>query len=211
LDPTCCGNCRDILFDELGSGEIVTGPVNDIVSVANFEDIKFNGFRNLDEVPMELLRKVGILANHGRKLRMDAYSSGKRPERNYLVGIETEKEFHIGAHDIGADYHPIYAGRDAMRQARRAKDPFIKSIIVFADSKEKPYVMYKDRQHLSELNIDGEVLSGKENNPPVHLFTPTRAWTASLKETLPFPFVVTAFGDDFVNTYRNWAKEAYSA
>ncbi|HLD39478.1 MAG TPA: hypothetical protein VJB05_04165 [archaeon] len=212
LEPTCCGNCRDVLFDDFEYGEIVSGsPAGGIASVATFDDIKFDGFRGTTPY-VGLCRLAAKINKRGEELVKDAYSGSQRHERNYFVGITTDSGFYyVGAHDVACDFQPIYAGRDAMRQARRSRDPFIKSIIVV--SQEKPRVMYKDRQHLLELNIDGEMLSGQERNPPIFLVSfkneVTGMWGARLKETMPFPFMVTAFGDEFIDKYKAWCKKAY--
>lgn len=105
------------------------------------------------------------------------------------------------------DYHPVYALRDAIRQARRANDPFAQSVVIVSEDfgdKRAPQVMYKDRQHLLELNLQAELLAGKENNPPVWLATygaqrrVTAAWRTSVKEWIPFPFIPRNFGQDFI-------------
>lgn len=111
------------------------------------------------------------------------------------------------------DYHPIYAGRDAVRQAIRNFDPFISKLVVVRHTTpnttlfKAPHVMYKDRQHLLELNLQAELILDKEQDPPVFLINyqveNTRprvidAWTTTLKTWLPFPFTARNFGPEFL-------------
>jgi hypothetical protein len=122
------------------------------------------------------------------------------------------------------DYHPIYAGRDACRQAIRDSNPFIQRVIIVCEDPDRrrkmPHVMYKDRQHLLETNLQAELLQGHEQDPPVLLFNYYRktrtknravvitgAWRTSVKKWLPFPFTAGNFGPEFVEFltkyYRN--------
>jgi hypothetical protein len=79
--------------------------------------------------------------------------------------------------------------------------------MIFCEEADRgaPHVMYKDRQHLLELNLEGELVSGKEVDPPVYLinydvfrYQPVKAWQTSVKEWLPFPFSPLNLGSDFV-------------
>ena len=102
------------------------------------------------------------------------------------------------------DYHPIYALRDAVRQVRRENDVTTGLTAIYVvccgDGTLPPDVMYKDRQHLLELNLQTELIMGKENNPPIYLGTMikgvlTGMWRTSVKEWLPFPFTASNFMD----------------
>jgi hypothetical protein len=124
------------------------------------------------------------------------------------------------------EYHPIYALRDAVRQARRNRSARIKQVVIVAPSAGKdipPHVMYKDRQHLMELNLQGELMSGDPRDPQVHLITYDESnyekngrlfegalagvWTTSVKEWLPFPFSPANFGPEFVKRLTDYYKK----
>src|SRR5688572_25531748 len=145
-----CGNCRDIMLDELGPNiELVTGGLNGGPAyIAQLSDYIFDDFtpaRNTDYVRLSEEIKATILA--GNKLVNDAYSPDSHKSRHYHALIVTESDHYFGAFDVMCDYHPIYALRDAIRQARRNWDPFIKQVIVVCenDASKPPHVMYKDR------------------------------------------------------------------
>jgi len=80
-----------------------------------------------------------------------------------------------------------------------------------------PDVMYKDRQHLLELNFQQQCLTGYEVNPPVFLVNyeyfvgkPPKInglWETSVKGWLPYPFSPAAFGDEFVSLATKKFKE----
>jgi len=73
--------------------------------------------------------------------------------------------------------------------------------------------MYKDRQHLLELNFQQECVSGQPSDPPIYLVMYERdakgpkirtVFKTSVKKWLPFPFSPANFGDEFV---QNAAKK----
>lgn len=209
--PAPCGNCRDIMLEDLGKDfEIVSGTADGgIAVVANMDDFLFSHFRNLGVVdtPRDVLEKIKTAIQQGVLLVNDAYSPKHvHPERRYHALITTHSNNFVGARDVMCEYHPIYALRDAIRQARRANDPFVQSVVIVCEdfSGRTPHVMYKDRQHLMELNLQAELLSGEENNPPIFIATyddqgrVVNVWATSVKEWLPFAFSPRNFGPEFV-------------
>ncbi len=229
-----CGNCRDIMLEDLGEDfEIVSGaPEGGVAVVVKMSDFLFkhpvaqdleSGDRRL-----ELNRKVRQVFNSCIGIENDAYSPGNvHPERRYFAMIEMDGDnFFCGAHDVMCEYHPIYALRDAVRQARRYRSAHIKEVYVVGPSTghgKFPHVMYKDRQHLLELNLQGELMAGEERNPPVHLLTFDAskighfsrlledaligAWRTSVKEWLPFPFSPRNFGPEFLKHLTDYYQK----
>lgn len=230
---TPCGNCRDIMRDDLGSEfEIISGAKDGGVAVvAAMRDYLFEHPRQAqaaaydwltharwDEYVVEAVRECGKLENN-------AYMPPNylRPGRVYYAVVETRKAKYFGAHDVMCEYHPIYALRDAIRQARRANDPFVQSVRIVAEwgggEDFPPHVMYKDRQHLVELNVQAELLSDRERDPDIFLMTydgehyrrtkkiAVRAvWVTSVKEWLPFVFTPKNFGPEFVEHLTAYYK-----
>ncbi len=214
---TPCGNCRDIMLEDLGADfEIVSGAAEGGVAIViNMSQYLFSKFRSLDidNVPADVLKKMTATMRQGARLVNDAYSpKNVHPERRYHALITTHDYDFVGARDVMCDYHPIYALRDATRQARRANDPFVQSVIIVCEDfgGGAPQVMYKDRQHLLELNLQAELLTGKENDPSVTLATynaqrqVTAAWQTSVKEWIPFPFIPREFGQEFIENLTNY-------
>lgn len=207
---TPCGNCRDIMLDDLGKDfEIVSGTVDGgIAVVVSMNHYLFSEFKklNITDISSYLLLDIGNTVKYGEILCNDAYSPKDiHPERKYHALINTDDNQFFGAHDVMCDYHPIYALRDAIRQARRYHDPFVKSVVIVSkDSGGKaPHVMYKDRQHLMELNLQAELMMNQENDPPVFLVTHddekiVNAWQTSVKEWIPSVFTPRNFGPEFV-------------
>ena len=206
-----CGNCRDLLLDEFGEDfEIVSGaPEGGLAIVAKMKDYLFSQFRlmHIDHEEPILPDEIKMAIKQGELLANDFYSPPDvHPERRYHAMIATVKNFYVGARDVMCEYHPIYALRDAIRQARRGNDPFVESVTIVCEDFDggAPHVMYKDRQHLLELNLQAELLLGVEQNPPVYLVTYGQrkeivgAWKTSVKEWLPFPFDPRNFGPEFV-------------
>lgn len=228
---TPCGNCRDIMLEDLGTDfEIVSGAASGgIAIVAKMSQYLFSEFRSLDcknadlkvEGKVEGIDSANVWDNIDKAIRRgallvnDAYSpKNVHPERRYHALIETPKHTFIGARDVMCDYHPIYALRDAIRQARRANDPFVQSVVIVCEDfgGGAPQVMYKDRQHLLELNLQAELLVGKENDPPVFLATYDAQhqvigiWETSVKEWIPFAFIPSNFGQEFIENLTNYFR-----
>jgi cytidine deaminase len=199
-----CGNCRDIMRENFGENfEIVAGnPESEIALVVPMSFYLFENYRPV-KVEGRHVNAVQRIVFEGRYLENDFYSPADvHPRRKYYVGIKTVQKTYFGAHDIMCDYHPIYALRDAVRQARRNHDPYFEEVwIVGKDVHgEPPDVMYKDRQHLLELNLEQELLLGMEYDPTVFLATydgedgkPRTIWQTTAKEWLPFPFAAKNF------------------
>lgn len=209
--PAPCGNCRDIMLEDLGKDfEIVSGAADGgIAIVANMSNYLFSNFRNLGvaDTPLDILGKIKTAIRQGALLINDAYSPKHvYPERRYHALIATLNNNFVGARDVMCEYHPIYALRDAIRQARRANDPFVQSVVIVCEDfgGGVPHVMYKDRQHLMELNLQAELLTGQENDVPVYLATYlgqeqiTSLWKTSVKEWLPLAFSPRNFGPEFI-------------
>ena len=216
---TPCGNCRDIMLEDLGNDfEIVSGAADGGVAVvANMGHYLFSGFRSLGipDIPSDVLDKIGVAIRQGALLVNDAYSPKHiHPERRYHALIATRNNSFVGARDVMCEYHPIYALRDAIRQARRVNDPFVQSVVIVCEDfgGGVPHVMYKDRQHLVELNLQAELLVGQENDPPVFLVTHddkgqvVSARQTSVKEWIPLVFTPRNFGPEFVEHLTNYFR-----
>lgn len=199
-----CGNCRDIMLAELGPDfEIVAGAdVGGLAVVTQMKDYLFDNFKALkSRWPSNLKTEILETVQKGDTLMNDAYSLGAHQSLQYHASIVTATYHHFGARDIMVDYHPLYALRDAIRQARRNNDPMIKRVIIVCQDfgGGPPQVMYKDRQHLLELNLQAELISGSKQNPPVFLATHhdgriTNVWVTSIKRWLPMPFTLYHLG-----------------
>jgi len=213
-----CGNCRDIMRDEFGNTdlEIVRGrPDGEVAVVVPLSHYLFDNYvplmqrgelSNAPKAHGELRRAQTILWETlcgGRAIENDAYSPRDvHPRRRYYACVVTETAQYMGAHTVMADYHPSYALYDAIRAALRENDTALSTIYVVGcgDGTLPPDVMYKDRQHLLEFNLQTELVTGKEIDPPVYLGTMaegivTGIWRTSVKEWLPFPFTARNFMD----------------
>lgn len=225
--PNPCGNCRDIMIDTFGTDfEIASGaPEGGLAIVTPMQTLLFEEPKEItsrielvNELDMYLddfKKLVNLTVTKGKDLTNDAYSpSGINPERKYYALIMTGKKQFFGGRDVMVDYHPIYALRDAIRQSRRAKDPFIKRVIIVAEEPDitMPHVMYKDRQHLLELNLQAELVKNKQQDPPVFLVSLdesgklNKVWKTSVKQWLPFPFNPGDFGNEFVKHLSAYHK-----
>lgn len=216
---TPCGNCRDIMLEDLGQNfEIVSGTADGGTAVvANMSHYLFSDFRSsaVADVSPDTLEKIKVAIRQGAVLINDAYSPKSiHPERRYHALVNTRSSNYVGARDVMCEYHPIYALRDAIRQARRANDPFVQSVIIVCEDfgGGVPHVMYKDRQHLVELNLQAELLTRKENDPPVFLATYDNqeqvvgAWQTSVKEWIPLVFTPRNFGPEFIEYLTGYFK-----
>lgn len=223
-----CGDCRDFMLDVFGPElEIVSGSAGGGMSVvAKLSDylFKFDGSENLDLNPSFERSFLGTFL--GGSLHVcDNYSPPDvRPERRYYACITGKYGRYYGALDLMCDYHPIYPLRDAIRQARRARDARFDSVVIVGQDTSKDladvplHVMYKDRQHLMEFNLEQELLDDKEVDPPVYLvrlqnsldgIRINHVWRTSVKEWLPFPFSPRNFGPEFVSTFARKIKARY--
>jgi len=222
--PTCCGNCRDIMRDTLPLNTMIFGghPNGGKVIVAHLWDLLGDDYQRSktvysggDFLEEEAKRKLGslnaieVMVGDCLELQNDIYFPGKpNPGRSYVAIIGRPGQTYLGAHDVMCDYHPIYAVRDAVRQVRR--DPgrmLLFSYALVASRFYFPDVMYKDRQHLLELNFQQECLIGREMDPPVYLamyeledgeIKIKRIVKTSVKKWLPFAFSPANFGKEFV-------------
>ena len=229
--PAPCGNCRDVMIDGLGTNfEIVSGATDGgLAVVVPMDMFTFNPQEQIDinsRKRLEVSNGLGMSKGDftaivsktlkaGKWLTNDAYSTPTViPERKYFATIVTDHNLFHGARDVMVDYHPIYALRDAIRQARREDDSSIQSVIVVAEDPNinLPQVMYKDRQHLVEFNLQGELIREREKDPPVFLVGHdekgkiTTVHKTSVKEWLPFAFSPRNFGDEFVKYLGGYHK-----
>lgn len=210
--PALCGDCRDLLLDEFGPYfEIVSGILDGgLATVINMRNYLFFDFERINGncVNRTILGYFEKIRDHKKtkNIEHDVYSSNIHPERKYYVMIDTSIGEYFGALDVMCDYHPIYPLRDAIRQVRRENSSFaIKSVhILFENLKDGvlPHVMYRDRQHLLELNAQAEQFCQKEMNPPVFLFDSqggqlVSMYKTTVKQWLPFAFVPQAFSNNF--------------
>lgn len=216
---TPCGNCRDILLEDFGDNlEIVSGaPNGGLAIVTNMKQYLCPDFREtpVSSIPSDVMARCKIAIRRGAQLVNDAYSpKDVRPERRYHALIKTQNKTYIGARDIMCDYHPVYALRDAIRQARRNNDPFVHSVVIVCEDFGGgiPQVMYKDRQHLLELNLQAELVTGKENDPTILIMTHNprgkivSAWLTTVKKWLPLPFTPRNFGPEFIEGLTKYFK-----
>jgi len=222
--PTCCGNCRDIMRDSFPTSALIFSgaPNGGKVVLARLTDLLVDDYEITDEKeidgnrPLSSKVKTAIINAicAGRKLENDIYSPREpHPRRRYYASIDNGLDYYCGAHDVMCDYHPIYALRDAVRQARRENKPqFEYAVVACRDDGTglPPDVMYKDRQHLLELNFQQECLVGGKVDPAVYLvtfqeinssrnFEITKFWRTTVKTWLPYPFTPSAFGQDFID------------
>lgn len=226
--PNPCGNCRDIMRDDLGQDfEIVCGSrEGGMAIVTKMRDFLFEQFQRAnisDEFRRHFQRLVFDTFEKGEYLLHDAYSpKNVLPERRYHAAIFGGKMAHYGALDLMCEYHPIYPLRSAIHQARREHDVDLGWVLVVgADTSEEladvpPYVMYMDRQHLMELNLEQELVAGRENDDPRVMLVRCRqgangreiagAWETSVKEWLPYPFSPRNFGPEFVQQMTAYCK-----
>lgn len=218
-----CGNCRDILFDEVGEElEIVAGAPNGGSAVIS--TLKSYLFKNYQKIPRVkaltleegFITKVWDTLREGERITFDGYSPKDiHPERRYYASVSTKRGLYFGGLDLMCDYHPIYPLRDAVRSARRAGDPNPEFAILLGQepSSNPPHVMYKDRQHLFELNLQQELLSGKNLDPKVYLISQRErgsiweVWQTSVKQWLPNPFSAQNFGDEFLEGLKEYYHE----
>lgn len=218
-----CGNCRDIMLADLNwDSEIVHGnPQSGVVVVAELRDYFFDAFTPASGPITSHVRKdVEGIVESARKFENNAYAENVPANRRYFVMIQTKRgNRFFGAHDVPCDYHPVYAGRSAMLQARWVRDTEIAYVAVVYQKRtgailEPPHVMYKDRQHLMELNYEGEIMSGTRNDPPVHLVACDEnldvvgAWETTLEAWLPLPFTPRNFmNPDVMARYYKGLRE----
>ncbi|MBI3590702.1 MAG: hypothetical protein HY094_04900 [Candidatus Melainabacteria bacterium] len=229
--PSPCGNCRDIMRDTFGTNfEIASGaPEGGLAVVVPMSTFTFDTPREVNigaRKRLEVYSALGMnkgdfnslvakTIKEGKFLTNDPYCPPKiHPERRYYATIVTNRGLHHGGRDVMVEYHPIYALRDAVRQGRREDDSSgIQSVIVVAeDPNMMPDVMYKDRQHLLEYNLQGELVREEEHDPPVFLVSHdeegkiTGIGKTSIKEWLPLAFSPANFGDEFVNYLASYHK-----
>jgi cytidine deaminase len=219
-----CGNCRDIMLEDLGEDfEIICGaPEGGIAVVTKMKDYLVEDFKEItiNNGPPSVdihsfLEKLLKTVSAGEQLENDAYSPKEiHPERRYYALIATRYGDYIGARDVMCEYHPIYALKDAIRQARRVNDPYIDYVIIVCEDfgGGPPHVMYKDRQHLIELNLQQELLLDEERDPKVYLATHKqreiiRFWQTSIKEWLPFAFTPRNFGPEFIKRLEKYYQQ----
>lgn len=206
--PAPCGNCRDIILDDLGPDfEIVSGAAGGGLAIVTkmrdylFEDFtEFTGWSDIPGFQAEII----LAAVEGERLTNDAYSSQSQyPERAYSALLNTDMGFVIGARDTMCDEHTIYALRDAVRQARRKGHTNVRRVVVVASCSNAPHVMYKDRQHLAELILQNELVTMSENDPPIFLVSYQdnqikRVWRTTAEEWIPHVFSPRNFGPEFM-------------
>ena len=219
--PNPCGNCRDVMLDGIGEEfEIVSGaPEGGLAIVAPFKSFLFKEPKEIREIPeieLENFEELIMLKmEEANALTSDPYSPSKvHPERKYFAILFTKKNLYVGTRDIMVDYHPLYPLRDAIRQATRANDHTIMGIAIVREDEGQdiPHVMYKDRQHLLEFNLQNELIHDDEQDPPIVLVTHdgkgniTRLCRTSVKEWLPFPFTPRNFGAEFLEYLRAYHK-----
>lgn len=217
-----CGNCRDILRQEFGPDtEIVAGSADGgKAMVARLADFLGRDSQPINYISPILQGEVEQCVRDGEYILNDVYSPSRAyPQRHYYAMIVTPLHRWIGAHDIMCDYHPTYALEDAVRQARRAHDPFIDHVVIvgyrqgLSPIPDIPDVMFRDRQRLYELNMYQEYFNGRTYNPLVYLVSDVddsgkrRMGVTSTKEWLPYPFSPTLFGPQFMAEFRKHAHK----
>lgn len=217
---TPCGNCRDIIIDELGTSvEIVTSaPNGKIAVVAQMSDYLFDDYKRIgrNDVPRDVAEELESLVREEKNmLRLKSpLISQCFPERVYIGMVKTPKATFKGFPEVRADYHPIYPLRAALTIAENTGEYGIENIVIIGNGKgeKQPHVMYKDRQHLLESSIYGELIGVGKSDPPVYLVTLdnktiTGVWCTTAAEWLPLPFSLKNFGSGFVNELKEHLKK----
>ncbi|MFH1637486.1 MAG: hypothetical protein ABIB71_03615 [Candidatus Woesearchaeota archaeon] len=202
-----CGNCRDILRDEFAELEIVAGTEGGGEAVVvPMKEYLFENYHSAGSLPRNFKRYLKRIADKGEKSSFDPYSPLNN-ERKYLAFIAGAKRNYYGSLSLRCDYHPIYPLEDAIRRAERNCDAKVGFVMVACEGK-MPDVMYRDRQHLLELNLDYELLEGKPADPRVYLVNYSseerdliinEVKETFVKEWLPMPFSPRNFGKDFID------------
>lgn len=220
-----CGGCRDFLRDTVGEDCILICGTSDggTAVIATLADVLFEDYARVPLSKIDVLNiSITQTIREGEAL-MDnpSHDPLKCPLRNYFVSIATGESavtdrMYFGAMSNEEDFHPIYPVEDAVRAMRRAKDPYIKSVMIVAegDGTMPPSVMYRDRQRLLGAAIRRAILTGKHYDPTVRLFTHTKgtitgAWKTSAAEWLPLPFSPRNFGPKFLADYTVYLKKKY--
>lgn len=227
--PTCCGNCRDILLDTFGPDfEIICGGRDSNVAIVSTLRAQLNNEFAICTVTPNDNQIVQDMVTICDRITYDPYSPPSLfANRKYHAALFTEKAVYYGTRDLTCDFHAIYAIRDAARQAQRNVDPFLSHVLIACEEFDKhdglpsmPHIMYRDRQHLLELHLQGELLRGCEYNPEVILISYvkrtsagdsmdvqiTGKWTTNVKALLPFAFSAKNFGPEFLQSLTKYCK-----
>jgi len=217
-----CGNCRDIVLEDLGPNtEVVAGnPRGGLAIVTGFDQCLVDEFASCEVDPTIFGSWVTQTWSRGQDLVSDPYSpTGVHDERKYAALVMTLTGHYFGARDIKCDYHPIYALRDALRAAERARDPHVVWALIVGegDGSRPPHVIYKDRQHLMEMTLYTGLLNDfPEYNPLVHLATVdpvqgriTGSWRTTVHDWLPLAFSPRAFGPEYLKTLTEWCHRRF--
>lgn len=220
-----CGNCRDILRDTVGEGCIILlgTPDGGTGVVATLADTLFDRYARvpLDRTDVMDTWVARTIREGGALMDNPYFNPDKCPLRNYVVALTTGKgaasdQTYFGGTNNDEDFHPDYPVEIALLQAKFARDPYVRSLVVTAvgDGSAPPDVMYRDRQRLLGAVIRRELLTGKRYDLPVRLFTHTNgkltgAWKTSAEEWLPLPFSPRNFGSEFLAGYTAYLKKKY--
>ncbi len=205
-----CGNCRDFLRDSIDSDfEIVSGTEDGGVAVVvPFGMYLFDKYGEPEELPQHFENNLRKAISDGERHAFDPYSPpGLHPERKYYASLVTPTETFTGSISLRCEYHPTYPIEDAIRGAEKHSNPFMDYVII-ASKGNIPDVMYRDRQHLLELNLDAEILKDKLLDPKVYLvdygmedskLVLNSVMGTTVKEWLPMPFSPRNFGEEFMD------------
>lgn len=215
-----CGNCRDFLRDTMREGgcTLLLGTLDGGTGViATLADAFFDRY---EKVPLERIDVMNTwvtkIIREGSLIADNLYlNSDKCPLRNYVVALTTGKDMihervYFGATMNDEDFHPNYPVEVAVLQAKLARDPYVRSLIVVAegDGSAPPDVMYRDRQRLFSAVVRRELLTGAPYKLPVRLFTHeneklTGAWKTTAEAWLPLPFSPKNFRPELQKTIRS--------
>jgi len=219
-----CGNCRDIMLDDFGPDfEIVSGRAEGgLAVVAKMSDYLFDKPRIDSGFMFPAIRDWALeTLSVGQSMENDPYSPRNLyPERRYYVSLATKENKYFGAHHLMCDYHPVYAMERAILKAMDIKkDPFVACVMVVASHAGPkpllPHVMYRDRQHLYELNLYKDLIVDHELDrldPSIYLCSVNQErkvdclWRTTVKEWLPFPFSPMNFGREFLQHLKNYQE-----
>lgn len=221
-----CGNCRDFLRDTISEHgcTLLLGTLDGGTGVvATLHDAFFDHYARVPLDRIDVMDTwVAKTIREGAKASDNPYfNPDKCPLRNYVVALTTGESqisdrTYFGGTQNDEDFHPDYPIEIALLQAKLARDPYVRSLVVVAegDGSAPPDVMYRDRQRLLSAVIRRELLTGKRYDLPVRLFTHTNgkltgAWKTSAEEWLPLPFSPRNFGLEFLGDYTAYLKKGY--
>jgi len=219
-----CGNCRDVLRDTPGAIEHLTMVdafrEGGSAIVFSFKDLLVDSYPQKAKVTQdeETAINKAIKETAHPRTSFDVY--GKSPlvaRRTYALQINTDEGDHTWGPNTDHAFHTTTAAEVAQIMMRQDGNPFFhRAVFVGAETDgSPPDVLYRDRQTLSTMNLDQELLIGQEFNPDILLATYDKnknistVWETRLKDMLPLPFTPRNFGPEFMEYLKNEVRKYY--